>query len=116
MYVLAYLAWRVIVGLHQDITLMMQIAGHARCLIDSGFAHIKRSYRRSDIDSLDQLAACVEKSAYSNRAELYKDPQGGNNWELRDWKTFLGQSFKSLKGITSYQHFRYIYRLKITTA
>ena len=108
MYVMAYLAWRVMIGLHQEICLMMQIAGHARCLIDSGFAHIKRRYRRTDIDSLSQLASCVEKSAYSNRAELYKDGTGCNNWELRDWKTFLAQFFKSLKGITTYQHFRYM--------
>lgn len=44
-YMMAYLAWRVMVGLNEQVILMMQIAGHARCLIDSGFAHLKRLYR-----------------------------------------------------------------------
>ena len=42
---MAYRAWRVMVGLNETIILMMQVAGHARCLIDSGFAHLKRLYR-----------------------------------------------------------------------
>ena len=37
-----YLAWRVMTGLNREITYMMQVLGHVRCLVDAGFAHLKR--------------------------------------------------------------------------
>ena len=43
---MAYLAWRVMTGRHRQITLHFQIPGHARCLVDAGFAYIKKLYRR----------------------------------------------------------------------
>ena len=44
-YVMGYLAWRVMTGLNKEITYMMQVPGHGRCLVDAGFAHLKRKYR-----------------------------------------------------------------------
>ncbi|KAJ8308706.1 hypothetical protein KUTeg_013580 [Tegillarca granosa] len=107
MYVMAYFAWRILAGLNTEVNLKMQIAGHARCLIDGGFAHIKRQYRRTDVDTLVHLAEVVTKSAYSNRPVLYKATNGSRNWEWRDWKSFLSAHFRSLRGISSYQHFRF---------
>lgn len=48
-YVLAYLSWRVLTGLHREITLSMQIPGHTKCLVDAGFSYIKKLYRRLEI-------------------------------------------------------------------
>ena len=54
--ILGYLRWRVMTGRHGVIEYMMQVPGHARCLVDSGFASIiKKLYRRSDCDALDKL-------------------------------------------------------------
>ena len=44
-YVMGYLAWRVMTGLNKEITYMMQVPGHGRCLVDAGFAHLKQKYR-----------------------------------------------------------------------
>lgn len=45
-YTVAYLAWRVMRGLHQDIELHMQIPGHTKCIVDGGFGVTKKSFRR----------------------------------------------------------------------
>ena len=44
-YVIGYLMWRVLSGRNRSIEYHMQIPGHARCLVDSGFASIKKLYR-----------------------------------------------------------------------
>ena len=45
-YVIGYLLWRVMIGLHRAIDLHMQIPGHTKCQVDAGFAQIKKKYRR----------------------------------------------------------------------
>ncbi|WAR03086.1 hypothetical protein MAR_009644 [Mya arenaria] len=79
-YVLAYLSWRIQMGLHEEILLLMQIPGHTRCLVDSGFANIKKIFRRCDVNSLAQLAEVVDKSSKSNVPVLYKKTDGSENW------------------------------------
>jgi len=41
---------------------------HARCLVDSGFATLKKLYRRSDVDVLDQLELVVNRSSTTKTA------------------------------------------------
>ncbi|WAQ99780.1 hypothetical protein MAR_024153 [Mya arenaria] len=79
-YVLAYLSWRIQMGLHEEILLLMQIPGHTRCQVDSGFANIKKLFRRCDVDSLAQLAEVVDRSSKSNVPVLYKKTDGSENW------------------------------------
>ncbi|KAJ8315738.1 hypothetical protein KUTeg_007888 [Tegillarca granosa] len=105
MYVLAYFAWRVICGLHKSIAYMMQIPGHTRCLVDAGFAHGKRLFRRSECETIFQLRDIFEKSAVNNKAVLYEE-NGNQTWEWRNWKAFLSARFKALKGIQKFHHFR----------
>ena len=40
---------------------------YARCLVDSGFATLKKLYRRSDVDLLDQLEIVVNRSSQLKR-------------------------------------------------
>ena len=85
--------WRVMTGRNQSIEYMMQIPGHARCRIDGGFGIIKQLYRRSDCDSINQLEDVVNRSAESHEAVRYPA------WRWRNWKGFLGQMFRPVKGI-----------------
>ncbi|KAJ8302403.1 hypothetical protein KUTeg_021390 [Tegillarca granosa] len=62
--------WRVLTQRTTVIEYLMQVPGHSRCLIDSGFASIKKLYRRSNRDSIEQLQKVVEKSAGSNTAKI----------------------------------------------
>ncbi|WAR29179.1 hypothetical protein MAR_002747 [Mya arenaria] len=87
-YVLAYLSWRIQMGLHEEILLLMQIPGHTRCLVDSGFANIKKLFRRCDVESLAQLAEIQ------------------TNCRL-EWKSYLQLDFLPVRGIQKYQSFRF---------
>ena len=79
----------------------------SRCLVDGGFANIKRLYRRSDVDSLQQLVDVVNKSATSNIAVPYIPENGEEAWQWRDWKTFLSQKYIPLKGIQKLYRFQF---------
>ena len=61
--VLAYLAWRVIVGLNNKIELSFMRVGHMRCFVDGGFGLLRQRYRRSDVDTVQQRADATEESA-----------------------------------------------------
>ena len=98
-YVMGYMMWRVLTGQHDKITYSMQTPGHARCLIDGGFGMIKKLYRRSDCDNINQLKTVVNNSSTTNMAIVYPE------WQWRAWKTFLTQYFLPVKGIRKYQHF-----------
>ncbi|XP_052797705.1 uncharacterized protein LOC128229867 [Mya arenaria] len=100
-YLVGYFMWRVMTEQHSTIEYLMQIPGHAKCLVDSGFGNVKRLYRRTDCESLDQLEDVVNKSSYSNTAVRYPA------WSWRNWKGFLGDHFKALNGIRKYQYFRF---------
>ena len=96
--VIGYLAWRIICGLNPAITLSFMQVGHRRCYVDGNFGLIKKFYRSSDIDTVQQLEAMVNNSSKNNIAQMY-------NWEWREWDTTLDEFFKPIKGITKYQHF-----------
>lgn len=69
--VIGYFMWRVMTKQHNRIELKMQIPGHARCLIDGGFALLKKLYRRCDSDSIGQLEDVVNRSSTTNTAVRY---------------------------------------------
>ena len=71
----------------------MIFIGHARCLVDTGFAHLKKQYRRHDCETLEQLAMVVDKSSDKNVAVCYP------TWVWRRWKPFLEEHFKPVPGI-----------------
>ena len=97
---LSYLAWRVICGLHESMSLSFMIVGHTRCLVDGHFGLLKRRYRQHDIYTLPQLVTVAEDSAKTNFAHLV---DGDGMW--REWDVFLQQLFRPVKGVRSFQHF-----------
>ena len=99
-YVLAYLAWRIINGLNVSITLSFMRVGHTRCFVDGNFGLIKKSYRSADIDTLDHLARVVQCSSRTNTPQVYQ-------WKWRAWGEMLTEFFKPVKGVTTYQHFKF---------
>ncbi|KAK3082426.1 hypothetical protein FSP39_014609 [Pinctada imbricata] len=101
-FTLAYLCWRVMTGRHREITLNMQVPGHTKCLVDAGFSYVRKLYRRKDNDNIRDLKETVEKSSSGNKVVEVND---SIPWQ--DWKTFLGDKFKALKGIRKFHHFRF---------
>ncbi|XP_056016758.1 uncharacterized protein LOC125653193 [Ostrea edulis] len=101
-YVMAYFCWRILVGLHREVTIRFQIPGHTKCLVDAGFSYIKKLYRRTDNDSFSDLVRTVQKSSTTNRVVVVDE-----RFLWRDWKTFLAEDFCSLTGIRKYHYFRF---------
>lgn len=98
--VVGYLAWRVITGLNKKITLSFMLVGHTRCFVDGNFGLLKKFYRKSDVDTVQQLKEIVENSSRTNFAQMYQ-------WEWREWDKKLDTLFKPIPGITKYQHFTF---------
>jgi len=98
--VVGYLAWRVIKGLHKKITLSFMLVGHTRCFVDGNFGLLKKSYRSSDVDTVQQLSQVVNNSSRTNTAQLY-------SWEWREWDKMLDTLFTPVKGIRRYHHFSF---------
>ena len=99
--VLAYLAWRVIVGLNSEIQLDFMRVGHTRCFVDAGFGLVKQKYRRADVDTVDQLVEVVNSSASMNVAVPFC-------WEWRAWEAFMKVHFRTVRNITFYQRYKFL--------
>ena len=100
-FMMGYLMWRILTGRQKKITYLMQVPGHTRCLIDAGFANIKKLYRRSDCESIDQVEKLVNDSSSTNIAVRYP------SWQWKDWKGFLSRFFKRIPGVRRFHHFTF---------
>nr|XP_022302539.1 uncharacterized protein LOC111110356 [Crassostrea virginica] len=98
---LHYLAWRCLNRFHKKINLHFMIAGHTKCLCDSCFGMLKKKYRRSEVDGIEQLEQVVEQSAKSNTVARCGELQ----WFR--WDAFFSRYFKPVKGIGKFHHFMF---------
>ena len=98
---LAYLLWRTLTGKHFKINLHMQVPYHGKSLVDAGFAYIKKLYRRSEIDSLDQLASVVRKSAASNEVVVF----GGDGGEWLFGRHLQPTTLCPIRALGKYRYF-----------
>jgi hypothetical protein len=65
-----YLAWRVLVGLNETITLSFLIVGHTKFSPNWCFGLFKQVYRRTKIGCLEDIVKVVESVAVINHAQL----------------------------------------------
>ena len=108
-FFLWYFAWRVITGLHQNITYSFLIAGHAKFAPDPCFGMIKKCYKVNFISSIYELAGMVETSSDIgvNKAQLVGTHDNRIIVPVYDWASFLAQYFNRLPNIKRYHHFRF---------
>ena len=97
--VMAYLCWRTITGLSDEMSLSFMRVGHTRCSVDAKFGRLKQSYRKSDVDTMDDVVRSVAESCAANIPLRFC-------WEWFKWDEFLSASFKAIPGIRQHQHFR----------
>ncbi|MCP4104021.1 MAG: hypothetical protein GY749_00550, partial [Desulfobacteraceae bacterium] len=109
-YVIWYLMWRVMNGLHKRITLSFMIPGHTKFAPDRYFGLFKIKYRRSTIDCLHDLVMCVNNcSSEQTVAQVYGRHLGlkRNAFEYSKWDEYLSSYFKSPDGILKYNCFSF---------
>ena len=106
-FTLKYLAWRVMVGLHQSVTMSFLLVGHTKFAPDWCFGLFKQRFRRTFVSSLQEIADVVESSAHVNTAQLVGTQNGEVVVPVYDWAQFLGERFRKLPKIKSFQHFTF---------
>ena len=104
-----YLAWRVLVGLNKTIILSFLLVGHTKFAPDWCFGLLKQRFRRSRVDCLDDIVQVIQSSAVVNEVQLVAKQNGEILVPTYDWAEFFQPHFSrtALKGIKSYQHFRF---------
>ena len=98
--------WRVRVGLNQSITLSFLLAGHTKFSPDWCFGLIKQRFRRTEVGCVQDIVNVVEQSATVNSAQLIGHENGHIIVPTYDWTGFLAPSFKRIKSIKKFHHFK----------
>ena len=75
-FMLRYLMWRTLVGLHKSITLSFLMVGHTKFAPDWCFGLFKQLFRRSKVDCIDDIASVVDQSADVNVSQLVGTQEG----------------------------------------
>ena len=71
-YMLFYLAWRVMRGLHTEITLHFMPPGHTKFAPDWCFGLLKRKFRASTVYDLDGMKLAVTSSTKDSKVNVPK--------------------------------------------
>ena len=84
-----YLLYRVMTGLHEEVTLSFMITGHTKFSPDWCFGLWKKKYRRTLVGGLSDLADVVNKSAVVNIAQLTGLDNGSVVLPTYDWQSYF---------------------------
>lgn len=92
-YNLWYLAWRLILRLHDEIVYNFLIAGHTKNSCDGAFGLVKMQLKRKNVYTPRDMMRTIDESTSSNSVVCSKSVM----WI--DWKEFLGKFFTVPKGL-----------------
>lgn len=108
-FMMFYLMWRVLVGLHKEITISFLLVGHTKFSPDWCFGLFKQLYRKTKVGSIQDIAEVVKRSASVNHPQLVGEYDGTTHVKTYDWSSFFdGHVIQtSLKGISKMHHFRF---------
>ena len=104
-YMMAYLLWRVLVGLSEEVTISFLLVGHTKFAPDWGFGLLKRLYKRTKVGTINDIAEVVRKSASVNHPQLISDYNGNQFVTFYNWSSLFDDTTAAIKGITKMQHF-----------
>ena len=103
-FMMWYLAWRVLSGLHTTISMHFMLAGHIKFAPDWCLGLIKRKLRQTRVLSLADIAGVVETSSTAH-AQLVGNEAGNVPVPTFDWSIFLSVAFRKIKDIKAMQCF-----------
>ena len=103
---MAYLLWRVMAGLNEEVTISFLLVGHTKFVPDQGFGLFKRVFKRNTVGTIHDIADVVRKSAVLNHPQLIGDYDGTTFVKFYDWSSTFEEHTTAIKGISQYQHFR----------
>lgn len=107
-----YLAWRVMNGLHEEITINFMLSGHTKFSPDSAFGLYKLCYRKNNVDSLYEAIDCCKNAARKSTLvpHVYGQHLGQEESKIdfRNWSVFLKKHFKEIPHITEIITFQFL--------
>ena len=108
-FMMYYLMWRVLTGLHEEIIISFLPVGHTKFAPDWCFGLFKQLFRRMKIGDLDDIANCVSRSSTVNIAQLIGSLDGTTFVPMYNWSEYFDDKTikTALKGITQMHHFRF---------
>ncbi len=106
-YMLQYLNWRCTTGLHTKITLSFLVVGHTKFSPDWCFGLLKRKFRNTKVNSLAEISAVVNESAYCNHSQLIANETAEIFVPTLDWSSFFIPNMKKVIGIKKFHHFSF---------
>ena len=108
-FMMYYLMWRVLIGLHNEIKISFLPVGHTKFAPDWCFGLMKQKFRRTKVGDLDDIANCVSWSSRVNVPQLIGSLDGTVFVPMYNWSGFFEQyTIKTaLKGISHMHHFRF---------
>ena len=108
-YMMQYLMWRTMAGLHDEVTISFLPVGHTKFAPDWCFGLAKQSFHRTKVNNLDDIANSVSSSSFVNVSQLVGTLDGRCYVPTYNWSDFFEQyTIKTaLKGIKTLQHFRF---------
>ena len=108
-FMLWYLAWRVVRGLHTSTTIHFMPAGHTKYAPDWCFGLLKKRFKRCEVHCLADLCHVVQTSTTKgiNRAQTVGTGSGQEVVPIYNWQQFFDGYLKPFKGIKNFFHFRF---------
>ena len=108
-YVMWYMLWRVLTGRHNSITMSFLLAGHTKFSCDWCFGLFKRTFRRTKVDCLNDIADTVSNSSTAgvNVPHLCGQEDGTVLVKVYDWSSYLSRYFNKVKQIKANHHFHF---------
>ena len=88
-YMMQYLMWRVLTGLHEEVTISFLPVSHTKFAPDWCFGLAKQSFRRTKASDLDDTANSVSSSSGVNVPQLMGTLDGACYVKTYNWSDFL---------------------------
>ena len=95
------------VGLHKSINLSFLIVRHTKFSPDWCFGLLKQKFKRTAVNSLDDLVGVVDQSAVVNVAQLVGSQSGEVIVPTYNWAEHLGPHFDRIQHIKAQHHFHF---------
>ncbi len=95
------------VGLNDSISLSFMIVGHTKFSPDSCFGLFKQRFRRTAVNTLEDLCDVVTRSAICNKVEVVGWEDGVPLVPTYDWSTYFSKEMDKVIGIKKFQHFNF---------
>lgn len=110
-YLMYYLMWRVMTGLHMEVKISFLPVGHTKFSPDWCFGLFKRKYRKMRIGCLDDIVKAVNESGSPNIAQLVGTQAGEVIVPMFNWSDYFEHKTikTALKGISHMHHFHFKY-------